>query len=123
LSNAERIVRVTPFVGTQRRAMTAQATENRMPRNAKTVLIAALLSGCAALAGCGGSDKGSNSVQMKDMEVVDGTASDAMTDLDGVQSEGTAVTLPGNNAADNASAPADKPATNRGEDAEILSDQ
>ena len=94
-----------------------------MPRNAQTVLFAMMLGGCAALAGCGGSDKGSNSVQMKDMEVVDGTASDAMTDLDGVQSEGTAVTLPGTNSTDNASAPAAAKAAQKDADAEILSDQ
>ena len=63
--------------------------------NAWIVGTAALLS----LTACGGADKGGNSVQMKDMEVVDGTATDAMTDLDGVQSEGTAIALPGANAA------------------------
>lgn len=94
-----------------------------MPRNAQTVLFAMLLGGCAALTGCGGGDKGGNSVQMKDMEVVDGTASDAMTDLDGVQSEGTAVTLPGGNAADNGSAPVTAQAAEKDADAEILSDQ
>ena len=59
--------------------------------NAWIVGTAALLS----LTACGGADKGGNSVQMKDMEVVDGTATDAMTDLDGVQSEGTAIAAPG----------------------------
>ncbi|MFZ2997976.1 hypothetical protein [Sphingobium sp.] len=99
-----------------------------MRANAKTVLIAALTCGIAALTGCGGSEKGGNSVQMKDMEVVDGTATDAMTDLDGVQSEGTAVALPEGNSAANASAPA-KPATppaataDKADDAEVLSDQ
>ncbi len=41
---------------------------------------------------CGksGQDSG-NTVAMKDLEVVDGTATDAMTDLDGVRSQGTAV--------------------------------
>jgi len=94
-----------------------------MRRNAQIIPIAMLF----ALAACGGADKASEKVEMKDMEVVDGTATDAMTDLDGVQSEGAAVALPGNDAAGNASAPAkptaksnvEKPA----EDAEVLSDQ
>lgn len=98
-----------------------------MPANAKTVLIAALLGGTVALGGCGGGEKGGNSVQMKDMEVVDGTATDAMTDLDGVQSEGAAVALPDGNGAANASAPAKSPAdvatTEKADDAEVLSDQ
>ena len=55
--------------------------------NAWIVCTAALLS----LTACGSGDKGGSNVQMKDMEVVDGTATDAMTDLDGVQSEGTAI--------------------------------
>ena len=61
-----------------------------MRRNAMTVAFAMLF----ALAACGSADKGGNKVEMKDMEVVDGTATDAMTDLDGVQSEGTAVAMP-----------------------------
>lgn len=69
-----------------------------MRRNAMTVAFAMLF----ALAACGSADKGGNKVEMKDMEVVDGTATDAMTDLDGVQSEGTAVAMPNSNAADNA---------------------
>lgn len=76
-----------------------------MRLTARTICIAALL----PLAACGGGDKGGNSVQMKDMEVVDGTATDAMTDLDGVQSEGTSLALPGGNASANGSEPA-KPA-------------
>ena len=88
--------------------------------NAWIVCTAALLS----LTACGGADKGGNSVQMKDMEVVDGTATDAMTDLDGVQSEGTSLALPENRTepkaaapakADNAAAPAN--------DEEVVSDQ
>ncbi|MFY9351949.1 MAG: hypothetical protein WBL20_12385 [Sphingobium sp.] len=80
----------------------------------------ALIAACLPLAACGGQDKGSTKVQMKDMEVVDGTATDAMTDLDGVQSEGTAVALPGN-ASGNSSAPA--PAPERPADAEVVADQ
>ena len=87
-----------------------------------TLCIAAFL----PLAACGGADKGGNSVQMKDMEVVDGTATDAMTDLDGVQSEGTAIALPDANAAGNDSAAASdaRPATPApAEDAEVVADQ
>ncbi|MEJ7926849.1 hypothetical protein WG908_08800 [Sphingobium sp. AN641] len=51
------------------------------------------------LSACGSGPKDGNSVQMKDLEVVDGTATDAMTDLDGVQSEGTSIALPDNNGA------------------------
>ena len=83
-----------------------------------TLCIAAFL----PLAACGGADKGGNSVQMKDMEVVDGTATDAMTDLDGVQSEGTSVA----NAASNdsaATAPAKPVAQAPAEDAEVVADQ
>ena len=88
--------------------------------NAWIVGTAALLS----LTACGGADKGGNSVQMKDMEVVDGTATDAMTDLDGVQSEGTAIAAPGNVGAANQSASASNtPASAPAEDAEVVADQ
>ncbi|GBH31803.1 MAG: hypothetical protein ACOY4N_11965 [Pseudomonadota bacterium] len=92
-----------------------------MRRNAMTVAFAMLF----ALAACGSADKGGNKVEMKDMEVVDGTATDAMTDLDGVQSEGTAVAMPNSNAADNAAAARPKPAEQKAqaEDAEVLADQ
>lgn len=54
--------------------------------------IVALGMAAILLAACGGAqDDGEQSVTMRDMEVVDGTASDAMTDLDGVQSEGLAL--------------------------------
>lgn len=90
----------------------------------KTLLPIGALAACALLAACGGGDKGGNSVQMKDMEVVDGTATDAMTDLDGVQSEGTATVLPAGNAADNGSASPAKPAAKpQSDDSEVLSDQ
>ncbi len=65
--------------------------------DARTLSTIALLFACAPLAACGGEEKGGNAVQMKDLEVVDGTATDAMTDLDGVQSEGTSVSMPGGN--------------------------
>lgn len=92
----------------------------------KPLLSIGALAACALLAACGGGDKGSNSVQMKDMEVVDGTATDAMTDLDGVQSEGTATVLPASNATENGSASATpaKPAEKaQSDDSEVLSDQ
>ncbi|MDX3901042.1 MAG: hypothetical protein QHC40_11135 [Sphingobium sp.] len=98
-----------------------------MRRAPMTLLPIAGLAACALLAGCGGGDKSGNSVQMKDMEVVDGTATDAMTDLDGVQSEGTATVLPAGNAADNAGTPAPSPTRPAGKaadsDDEVLADQ
>lgn len=99
--------------------------ETRMRLDARTMFAAALLAGCAALSACGGKDNGGNSVQMNDMEVVDGTATDAMTDLDGVQSEGTAVALPAANAGSNASPPVSRPAASadKGDDAEVVADQ
>lgn len=78
------------------------------------------------LSACG-SEKSGNSVQMQDMEVVDGTATDAMTDLDGVQSEGTAVAVPAGNATGSAArAPApvgNATAAQEDSDAEVVSDQ
>jgi hypothetical protein len=95
-----------------------------MRQDSRTIIVTGLLVGCALLTACGSGDKGGNAVQMKDMEVVDGTATDAMTDLDGVQSEGTAIAGPvGNtgNAAGPAPAPADKKAA--ASDDEVLADQ
>lgn len=96
----------------------------------RRIFITALFIACLPLTACDKKDEGATKVQMKDMEVVDGTATDAMTDLDGVQSEGTAVALPAGNAASpNSSAPAnaaaDKPTAEKAEgaDAEVLSDQ
>ncbi|MET0249835.1 MAG: hypothetical protein ABW164_08905 [Sphingobium sp.] len=79
---------------------------------------------CAALplAACG-SEKSGNSVQMRDMEVVDGTATDAMTDLDGVQSEGTAVAVPSGNASNNSASTGNAVAAPDDGDAEVVSDQ
>ena len=100
--------------------------ETRMPRTAIIALVTALAA--LPLASCGGKDESQTKVQMKDMDVVDGTATDAMTDLDGVQSEGAAVAMPGTNVAGNATAPAPAP-SNQAEakpadqEAEILSDQ
>ncbi|MBK5265542.1 MAG: hypothetical protein JJE34_09985 [Alphaproteobacteria bacterium] len=69
----------------------------------------AVLSACSG----GDSDKGEQTVAMHDMEVVDGTASDAMTDLDGVQTGGIAVPPVANGAkpateADNSTTGTDK---------------
>ncbi len=53
-----------------------------------SALIAATIV-CLALAGCGGGDKAAgNAVEMRDMEVVDGTVNDSMTDLDAVKADG-----------------------------------
>lgn len=89
----------------------------------KPLLSIGALVACALLAACGGGDKGGNSVQMKDLEVVDGTATDAMTDLDGVQSEGTATVLPIGNAADNGTTSAKPAEKAKNDDSEVLSDQ
>ncbi len=64
------------------------------------------------LAGCGGKKTAaSNVVEMRDMEVVDGTANDDMTDLDAVRTNGIGV---GDNAG-NAAAPKPKaPAAEQG---------
>ncbi|EQB31606.1 hypothetical protein M529_13805 [Sphingobium ummariense RL-3] len=88
------------------------------------MILAAFAASAPLLAGCSGSDKEGKAVQMKDMEVVDGTATDAMTDLDGVQSEGTSVALSAGNAS-NASAPARAPeaAEKAPVEAEVLADQ
>jgi hypothetical protein len=46
---------------------------------------------CLLLAGCGGGsgdDAAGNTVEMRDMDVVDGTVNDSMTDLDAVQADG-----------------------------------
>ncbi len=72
------------------------------------------------LAACGGSEKGNTTqAHLSDLEKADGTISDAMTDLDGVQTE-TPVAVLSNSAApstapvgnasatDNAAAPADE---------------
>ncbi|WP_066701653.1 hypothetical protein [Sphingobium amiense] len=95
-----------------------------MRRTAITALSAMLIA--LPLASCGGKDESETKVQMKDMDVVDGTATDAMTDLDGVQSEGAAVAMPGANAVSNmsAAAPAKKAeAAPADQEAEVLSDQ
>ncbi|WP_150294734.1 hypothetical protein [Sphingobium estronivorans] len=98
-----------------------------MRLDAKMVCTTLILSGCMALAACGGKEKNTTAVPMNHMEVVDGTATDAMTDLDGVQSEGGALALPANRS-DNAAARTTAPKPKGGEekpaaDTEVLSDQ
>lgn len=84
---------------------------------------------CASLMACGsnnGEGSGGNAVSLKDLEVVDGTTSDAMTDLDGVKSEGTATAPVAINAS--TAAPASRPAAAEGDNStaapeEVVSDQ
>lgn len=67
-----------------------------------------LLAASLTLAGCGEKKaEQSATTQLKDLEITDGTVNDAMTDLDGVKSEGTALADTGStNTATNAIAPA-----------------
>ena len=68
-----------------------------------TILLPAAGLACLALGGCGGGQKAAgNAVEMRDMEVVDGTANDDMTDLDAVRTNGVGT---GNNSG-NSTAPA-----------------
>ena len=63
-----------------------------MSRHFAYLNIAALGMAATLLTACGGKQgEDEQSVTMRDMEVVDGTATDAMTDLDGVQAEGLAL--------------------------------
>ncbi|MBO9574344.1 MAG: hypothetical protein J7494_01275 [Sphingobium sp.] len=81
-----------------------------MTRGARRIAIHGLLlfTTAALLGGCGQKKTAaSNVVQMRDMEVVDGTTNDAMTDLDAVSASGTGI---GNNAG-NASSVATKAKT------------
>ena len=96
-----------------------------MRPDVKTTMAILVSAGCMALAGCGSKKESSTAVPMNNLEVVDGTATDAMTDLDGVQSEGVAVALPANRS-DNAAAPAAAKNESEGKpaaDTEVLSDQ
>lgn len=97
-----------------------------MRPDAKTMVKTLIFTGCIALAGCGSKKESSTAVPMNNLEVVDGTATDAMTDLDGVQSEGTAMAVSANRS-DNAAAPAPAPKNESAEkpaaDTEVLSDQ
>ena len=66
-------------------------------------------SACLLLAACGDKKEATgNAVQMRDMEVVDGTVNDSMTDLDAVKSDGVGVVdNAGSVARAQSSAPAD----------------
>ncbi len=66
-----------------------------------------LAAGAALLAGCGADrTAASNEVEMRDMDVVDGTVNDAMTDLDAVSTGGIGIgDNAGNSAAPRASTP------------------
>jgi hypothetical protein len=75
-------------------------------RRTRVLLLAALVGG--ALAGCG-EKKSGNSVEMRDMEVVDGTVNDSMTDLDAVKADGVGAV---NNAGSVTRANAPKPDEN-----------
>ena len=82
-----------------------------------------LLAASLTLAGCGEKKaEQSATTQLKDLEITDGTVNDAMTDLDGVKSEGTALADTGStNAATNAIAPtADKVVDSK---AEVVAEQ
>ncbi|MBN8820129.1 MAG: hypothetical protein J0I80_15560 [Sphingomonas sp.] len=75
-------------------------------RRTPLLLLAALA--CGALAGCG-EKKSGNAVEMRDMEVVDGTVNDSMTDLDAVKADGVGTV---NNAGSVTRANAPKPEEN-----------
>ncbi|MBN8829531.1 MAG: hypothetical protein J0G94_02615 [Sphingomonadales bacterium] len=61
----------------------------RTDRPAPFKLPLAALAACLALTACGGGKEPSgNAVEMRDMEVVDGTVNDSMTDLDAVKADG-----------------------------------
>ena len=95
-----------------------------MRLDARIIFTALLLTGCMAVAGCGKDEKTGNTVQMKDLEVVDGTATDAMTDLDGVQSDAPVQAIPGTGAGNATAASKPDPAANAASsDTEVLSDQ
>ena len=72
----------------------------------RLMMTAAALSAALATGGCGSKEQADNAteVQMKGLETVDGTINDAMTDLDGVQSEGVAVADTGTGNSGNAPA-------------------
>lgn len=69
---------------------------DRVRRSLATHGLLALAATAVLLTGCGqNKTAATNSVEMRDMEVVDGTVNDAMTDLDAASTSGTGV---GNNA-------------------------
>lgn len=90
------------------------------PARLRPVPFAAGLVACLMLAACGSGETGNTTqAHLSDLEKADGTISDAMTDLDGVQTETPVAALdnsaapsaaPSSNASgtDNAAAPADE---------------
>lgn len=76
------------------------------------------------LAACGGKKEAAagNDVEMRDMEVVDGTANDSMTDLDAVQADGVGSGDNAGNAAAARPTPAASPEA-AGEDAEAVASE
>lgn len=91
-----------------------------LPLAYRAILFAAL---ALPLASCGkDSSQNSSAVAMNNLEVVDGTASDAMTDLDGVKTEGTALAQNASAAPSNAVANEAEPAGNKA-DTEVIADQ
>ncbi|MPT49304.1 MAG: hypothetical protein E2598_12955 [Sphingobium sp.] len=94
----------------------------------RMIMTVAALSIISLTSGCGG-EKGtgnSTAIQMKDLETVDGTINDAMTDLDGVQAESTAVVNSGNESAATRTTSAPHNATQASppeEDTEVVADQ
>lgn len=84
-------------------------TLHHMPTTLRAVALCALP--CLFLAGCGGGGNGDvagNVVEMRDMDIVDGTVNDSMTDLDAVRADG--IGMPAN------SANASRPTATRGAD-------
>jgi hypothetical protein len=95
---------------------------------ARAFAFATLAALALPLGACGSKDTGNKvAVPLKDLDVVDGTVNDAMTDLDGVKSEGTALvdTGAGNAAANatNAIAPAVPKTDAADAKAEVVADQ
>ncbi|MDQ4419599.1 hypothetical protein OOT33_03980 [Sphingobium sp. DEHP117] len=88
--------------------------------------LAFLVAASLPLAACGGGEKGNTTqAHLSDLEKADGTISDAMTDLDGVQTETPVAAL------SNGAAPAASPTGNASEadntaapaDEEVVADQ
>lgn len=50
-------------------------------------MLLSVLMPLAALTACGDGEEGGSNVALRDMEVIDGTANDAMVDLDNAQSD------------------------------------
>lgn len=100
-----------------------------MPSRLRMLGSLALAAALLPMAACGDKkQEQSTTIEMKDMETVDGTASDAMTDLDGVKAEGTSVVETGNAlAASNGASPVttQKEQTDAGDDssAEVVAEQ